>query len=443
MDKITLKNISNYRKKNTKKKNLLNNIISSVDITQIQNRNTVTQRNNIFYKKIKTDSNITNQENSGRCWIFSFLNLLRLNMIDKYKLSPDFELSQTYLFFWDKLEKSNLFLKYIIETKELDLDSRLVNHLLKEPTSDGGQWNMLVNLINKYGIIPKTTMNETYHSENSQHINTILNDRLREYAYKIRNNDIQKKTIDNYLAEIYKLLVYFLGEPPTKITWKYYSKDKKEEYTKYNSDYNITPLYFYKKYINTYINDYVVLINVPSKNRPFYNKYDLKYFGNVNEGVNTNYINIPTDEFIDIARKSLDEDQPVWFGCDVDKYLSANKGYLDEEFFIYDDLLDNKIEIDKGNKLNYNNSSITHAMLIKGYDIDENKNVIKWLIENSWGEDDNDLKGNLIMSNQWFKDYVYEIVVHKKYVNNKILNCLKKKPVMLEPWDPLGLLLFT
>ena len=443
MDKITLKNISKYRKKNnTKKNNLLKNVISSVDITELQNRDIVTQRNNIFYKKIDTDTTITNQENSGRCWIFSFLNLLRLNMIKKYKLPHDFELSQTYLFFWDKLEKSNLFLKHIIETKNLEVDNRLVNHFLKEPTNDGGQWNMLVNLVNKYGVIPKTTMNETYHSRNSENINTILNNRLREYAYQIRNNNgIHKKMIDNYLTEIYKLLVYFLGEPPTKITWKYYSKDKEGEYTKYNAIYDITPLDFYHKYIETDINDYVVLINVPSKNRPFYHKYDLKYFGNVNGGINTNYINIPIQEFINIARKSLDDNQAVWFGSDVDKYLNKSKGYLDQDFLIYDDLFDNKIQLDKGDKLNYNNSYITHAMLIKGYDIDKNDNITKWLIENSWGEDDNDLKGYLIMSNRWFQDYVYEIVVNKKYVDNKILNCLKQKPILLEPWDPLGLLL--
>ena len=417
---------------------IIRNAVSNNKLKDITKNTSKLQKiNRVFSKEIDIKVKNTNQKNSGRCWIFAFLNLIRLSMIKKYNLEEDFELSQNYLFFWDKLEKSNFFLHNILKTKKESTDSRLVQYFLSEPVSDGGQWNMIVNLVSKYGIIPKKCMNETFSSSNTEELNYILNNKLREMAYEIRNKNITNKGIGKYLNEIYEMLVMFLGEPPSVINWEYYSV-KKEKY-KYNKIENISPLNFYKKHIPFNVDDMVCLVNAPCKTKPFYNIYDLKYFGNAIEGHNSNFINIPINEMIKIAKKSLDNNESIWFGSDVGQFLDENKGILDTEYFNYNLIFKNINKLKKGNRLDYGISRITHAMLIKGYNESNNK-IDKWLVENSWG-DENEINGDLIMSNNWFKEYVYEIVVNKKYISKKISNVLDKKPILLEPWDPLGLLL--
>lgn len=419
----------NLIKKNAISNNKLVEVIKNVQKTQM--------RNNVFFKEIDVKVKNTNQKRSGRCWIFAFLNIIRLEMIKKYKLEETFELSQNYLFFWDKLEKSNFFLQTIIETKKHKTDSRLIQHLLTEPVSDGGQWNMLVNIVNKYGIIPKCCMNETYSSSNTGELDYVLNTKLRDMAYDIRTNTMSSKKIETFMEDIYKTLVFFLGEPPRKINWEYYStiKDK----STYKIIKNISPVQFYKKHIPFDINDMVCLVNAPCKSKPFHNLYDLKYFGNTIEGKKSNFINIPINDMINIAKKSINGNKAIWFGCDVDQYADDNQGILDIEYFNYESMFGKFDKMKKGERLDYCVSRITHAMIIKGYDKINNK-ITKWLIENSWG-DKNEVEGNLIMSNDWFKEFVYEIVVHKKYVPVNILKIQKKKPILLEPWDPLGLLL--
>jgi bleomycin hydrolase len=440
MEPITVKNIELFSQEfNSKKENIISkNAISNNKLLDIiKERDIIQQRNNVFSKHIDIEVKNTNQKNSGRCWIFAFLNLLRLDMIKKYKLEDTFEFSQNYLFFWDKLEKSNFFIYNIINTKKYSVESREVKHLLSEPVSDGGQWNMLTNLVNKYGVIPKTLMNETFGSCNSEELSFVLNNKLRSIAFDIRNRRVTKKDINEYLGDIYKILVLFLGEPPKKITWEYYSL--KDEKKKYHIMKDISPKIFYEKYVPYNINDMVCLVNAPCKSKPFYNLFNLKNCGNVIEGVNTNFINIPINEMLRIAKKSLDNKKAIWFGSDVDKYLDNKIGILDSNFLNYNSIFGDFIKIDKGDRLDYCTSSVSHAMILKGYDSINNK-IIKWLVENSWG-DDNELEGDLIMSNDWFKDYVFEIVVNKKFVSKKILNVLDKKPIELDPWDPLGLLL--
>jgi len=444
MYKIIDSDVKGFSKKINNDKNYLiqKNAISNNKLKEIiKNTNELQKINKIFSKEIEVKVKTTNQKNSGRCWIFAFLNLLRLDMIKKYNLEDNFELSQNYLFFWDKLEKSNFFLHNILSTKKYDLDSRLVQHFLSEPVSDGGQWNMLVNLVNKYGLIPKKCMNETFSSSNTQDLDFVLNTKLRNISHEIRNKKITNKDMKKYLQEIYELLVMFLGEPPENINWEYYSV--KKENKKYNIVSNITPLVFYKKYVPFNINDMVCLVNAPCKSKPFYNLFDLKYFGNIVEGKKSNFINIPIEEMIKISAKSLDDNNALWFGCDVDKYLDEKKGILDTKYFKYEDIFSNINNLNKCERLEYGVSRITHAMLIKGYNNISNKkklNINQWLVENSWGKK-NELEGDLIMSTEWFKEYVLEIVVNKKYVSKKILETLQKKPILLEPWDPLGLLL--
>ena len=296
---------------------------------------------------------------------------------------------------------------------------------------------MLVNIVNKYGIIPKCCMNETYSSSNTSELDYVLNTKLRDMAYDIRTNTMSSKKIETFMEDIYKTLVFFLGEPPRKINWEYYStiKDK----STYKIIKNISPVQFYKKHIPFDINDMVCLVNAPCKSKPFHNLYDLKYFGNTIEGKKSNFINIPINDMINIAKKSINGNKAIWFGCDVDQYADDNQGILDIEYFNYESMFGKFDKMKKGERLDYCVSRITHAMIIKGYDKINNK-ITKWLIENSWG-DKNEVEGNLIMSNDWFKEFVYEIVVHKKYVPVNILKIQKKKPILLEPWDPLGLLL--
>ena len=436
---INNKKIKTFSKDiNSDKNIIIRNAVSNNKLKDVTKNTLKLQKiNRVFSKEIDIKVKNTNQQNSGRCWIFAFLNLIRLSMIKKYNLDEDFELSQNYLFFWDKLEKSNFFLHNILKTKKESVDSRLVQYFLSEPVSDGGQWNMIVNLVNKYGIIPKKCMNETFSSSNTEELNYILNNKLRDMAYEIRNKNITNKDIERYLNEIYEMLVMFLGEPPSVINWEYYSV-KKEKY-KYNKIENVSPLNFYKKHIPFNVDNMICLVNAPCEKKPFYNIYDLKYFGNTVEGQNSNFVNIPINEMIKIAKKSLDNNDTIWFGSDVSQFLDENKGILDTEYFNYNLIFKNINKLKKGNRLDYGISRITHAMLIKGYNESNNK-IDKWLVENSWG-DNNDIDGDLIMSNNWFKEYVYEIVVNKKYISKKIGNVFNKKPILLEPWDPLGLLL--
>tara|TARA_Y100001933_G_C18972319_1_gene553080 strand:- start:37 stop:1380 length:1344 start_codon:yes stop_codon:yes gene_type:complete len=446
MYNISFKDIDQFHTKfNTPGNNIIKNAITSTSLEKILiNHDKINQTNEIFSKEIQTEVSPSNQKSSGRCWLFALLNVIRLPMIKKYNLDKHFELSQTYLFFWDKLEKSNFFLHNIIKTRKLDIDHQYVRHLLTEPTNDGGQWNMLKNLVNKYGVIPKNYMKETYQSSNSYKLNDILNNKLRLFAYQIRNlsDSNFKQSINQKLKKmmtyIYKLLVIFLGKPPKYVSWEYYRKSKTDKKT-YKKLPKLTPKQFYQKYVPFNVNDKICLINTPHKLRPFNQLYNIKFFGNVVGGENTNYINLPISHLKKYTQASIKNNEAVWFGCDVDKFCSTNLGILDIDAFDYDNVIGNVPDIQKGDKLLYHDSFVTHAMTFKGYNLNGNS-VDKWLVENSWGKKTGN-NGNFIMTNKWFDNYVYEVVIDKKYVDPKLLSILTQKPIELEPWDPIGNLL--
>ena len=454
------------------------NAITNTPLNRILlNSNYIQQKHNdIFEKKIPIELKITDQENSGRCWIFAYLNVLRLKIVKRYNLPTEFEFSQTYLFFYDQLEKSNVFLKHIIDTRKKDLNSRIVIHLLSQPISDGGQYNMLVNLIKKYGLIPKTSMKETFQSKNTNKLSKLLNNKLREHAKHIRDmSDDEFKNINAYvkdaLSEIYRLCVIFLGEPPHKITWEYYtdgtkSKNKKKvncnkraskknrnknknrkmsqkggKSKKYKIIKNITPLEFYKKYVKHDLDNIICLINNPI--RPYYKLYNATFFNNMVDGMDTNYVNVPIEIIKELALKSLDANEAVWFSCDVGKFSSSSQGILDQKAFNYKDTLGLEVKTNKKEQLSYLISEVNHAMVLKGYTKEKgskNNTIKKWLVENSWGSKSG-IHGNLIMSDKWFDDYVFQIVIDKRFCPKNITNILKSKPVLLEPWDPFGNLL--
>ena len=430
MNNINLEIINEFSKKfNENNINLLaKNSISSNPLKNVlMNQDILQKRRKIFSKKIEIESKAADQESSGRCWLFAFLNVIRLKMIKKYKLPAEFEFSQNYLFFWDKFEKANFFLHNMIALKKESIESRLISYFLTNPISDGGQYNMIISLVKKYGLIPKVCMAETYHSSNSSELDEVLSNKLRDYAEKIRNSS--NFDIKHALEEIYRLIVIFLGEPPKDIVWEFYNNKK---YKKIET----TPLQFYKKYVPFRVNDMVTLINAPVKNRPFYNIYDIKYFGNVVDGKKTNYINCPIEDLINIAKKSIDGGDALFFGSDVNMNINTKIGLMNNDLYNFDKFFQFKIDMDKGQRLEYGISRINHAMILRGYN-QENKKINRWLVENSWG-DSGEFQGDIVMNHNWFIENVFEIVVHKKYIPKNIRDVLKKKPIMLEPWDCFG-----
>ena len=383
---------------------------------------------------------VTNQEKSGRCWMFAALNNIRYSISKNLNIKDhDFELSQSYTMFWDKLEKANYFLENIISTVELELDSRRVMWLLKEPTNDGGQWDMFTALIEKYGIVRKYAMPESYHSSNSRYLNKILSLKLRDLAKTLRKDfklgaDIEslREEKEEMLAEIYSILAYFLGEPPEEFDFEY--KDKNGEFYR---DSGLTPKEFYDKYSKVKMTDYVSIINAPTKDKPFDQAYTVEFLGNVKEGQQIHYLNLPIEKLIDYSTAQLKEGEPVWFGCDVGQWSDRDLGIMDTELFKYEDLLDTKFTLDKGQRLQYGESILTHAMVFTGVNLDDKEQAERWKVQNSWGEKVGD-DGFFIMSNDWFKEFNYEVVINKKYLSEADLKSYQKDPVVLKPWDPMG-----
>ena len=405
-----------------------------------------TALNNESVKKMHYDfseeidvGKVTNQEKSGRCWMFAALNNIRYSISKDLEIKDhDFELSQAYTMFWDKLEKANYFLENIISTVELDLDSRRVMWLLNEPTNDGGQWDMFTALIEKYGIVPKYVMPESYHSSNSRYLNKILSLKLRDLAQTLREDfklgadkESLREEKEDMLAEIYSILAYFLGEPPQNFDFEYRNKDGE-----FYRDSELTPQEFYNKYSKVKMTDYVSIINAPTDDKPFDQTYTVEFLGNVKEGQQIHYLNLPIEKLIAYTKEQLKDGEPVWFGCDVGQWSDRELGIMDTELFNYGDVLDTKFSLDKGQRLQYGESILTHAMAFTGVNL-KDEEPLSWKVQNSWGEKVGE-DGFFIMSNDWFKEFNYEVVINKKYLTEADLKSYQKDPVVLKPWDPMG-----
>ena len=426
---------------------LLENGISENTIESLFLERDIMQKYNyIFSNKIKINQNITNQFNTGRCWLFSFTNILRNDLIRDYNLPENFNLSNTYLFFYDKLEKCNYFIDNVLDNLDKDFNSDLIKYLIKDPVTDGGNWHMAVNLINKYGILPEANMRESYQSTNSKYLNYFLKDNLLIYMNKIRKLYAKKgkkyftkkqisKLKTEILCHIYKILCYFLGKPVSNFDWSYYDNNKKYELVK-----NLTPLTYYKKIMNFNPNEYVICVNYPVKEYPYDKIYNIKYCNNMINGKNTEMINLPINKLIKYCKKSIDDNEGIWFGSDVGKYMYNWKGILDTDIYNFENLYNTDM-LTKNEALLYKQSEPSHAMVIIGYDKNKNNKITKWLVENSWGKKgDMDNEGYLRMSNNWFKKYVYSIVVKKKYMDPKIVKLFKNKGNFkdVEPWGYMG-----
>ena len=382
---------------------------------------------------------VTNQKASGRCWGFAALNLMRIDLAKKYNLE-NFEFSQSHFMFYDKLEKSNYFLENIIKTLDEEYNSRLVMWLLESPVQDGGQWDMFVNLIEKYGVVPQSVMPESLHSSSSRSMNQLLTRTLRKFASILReeyNNGTSLKDLrtikKDMMSSVYNMLCSFIGKPPEKFDWQV--RDKKNKFTRYE---NIKPIDFYKKFVNVKLKDKVCLIHCPMSNKKMNTLYTVSYLGNVVEGQPITYLNVSVEEMKKYSIKSIQSDEAVWFGCDVGKKFHRDLGVMDNDLYDYESLLGIDSDMDKKTRLEYGDSQMTHAMLFTGVDIVNNKST-KWRVENSWGNKSGD-KGYFLMTDDWFSEYNYEVVIDKKYLPKKILDLFNNKLVKLDPWDPMGAL---
>ncbi|HJH33124.1 MAG TPA: C1 family peptidase [Ligilactobacillus aviarius] len=383
---------------------------------------------------------VADQKRSGRCWMFAALNTMRHSMREKLHMKDDFELSQNYTFFWDKLEKSNYFLENVLQTAELPTSDRKVAWLMQTPQQDGGQWDMLVALIQKYGVVPQTVMPETFNSSNSMEINKQLNLKLRKDAVELRelvaanksDADIQKAK-EKMLNEIYRMLAYTFGEPPANFDFEYRDTDNN-----YHRIENITPQEFFKKYVGWNLDDYVSIINAPTADKPFNHMYTVEMLGNVLGGRQVRHLNLDMQTFRKVAIEQLRHGESVWFGSDVGQESDRKKGIMDTNLYHQDELFDVDFSMSKAERLDYGESMMTHAMVLTGVDLVDGQPT-KWKVENSWGDKVGE-KGFFVMSDDWMEEFCYQIVVNKKYLPKDLQEILKEEPTVLTPWDPMGAL---
>lgn len=399
----------------------------------------------VYNHKVEEAKPVTDQKSSGRCWIFAMLNCMRLPMIKQWKIA-ELEFSQNYLFFWDKIERFHYLLNVYVETARRGepVDGRLVQHLLHNPSEDGGQWQMLVNLVEKYGVVPKACFPDAWSSENSRQLLLITNNKMREYC-KILHEMVANKQTEQEIKtevlrmteEIYRIVSICIGSPPETFTWEYYDTDKK-----YQKIGPITPIEFYRQHIQPHYNiaDKVVVVNDPRPNNPYDQLYTVEYLNNMNNSPLVLYINQPADVLKKLALESIKANEAVWFGCDVNKHCSWKKFGI-EDLSLYEHELVFGVGVhglSKAERLIFGESLMTHAMVLTAVLTDEDKTV-KWRIENSWNSTGGD-GGYLAMTDDWFTEYVMEVVVDKKYLSPDLLDILKQTPKVLPAWDPMGAL---
>lgn len=436
---ITENMIGTFREnfKNSKNKQVAKNAIINSGIQKAtMNIESKINNNYTFSDEIKTGK-ATFQKRSGRCWLFAGLNVFRQKIAEDLKIK-EFELSQNYMMFWDKLEKSNYFLENILETLEEGIYSRIIMWLLSNPLQDGGQWDMFSALVEKYGVVPKYMMPESYHSGDSRLMNKVLTAKLREYASKLRkkyktggNIEEVKKLKNDMMGEIYGMLVCFLGEPPASFDFEYRDDDDN-----FNSDRNITPKVFFNKYVGVNLDDYVSIINAPTQDKPFNKTFTVKYLGNVRESRGVLYLNVDNDTMKDLAVSQLKDNKTVWFGCDMGQMVDRESGIMDADLYLLDDVLGVPFEMAKAERLVFGESQLTHAMVFTGVNLVDGK-PNRWKVQNSWG-DKNGNEGYFVMSDRWFDEYNYQIIVEKKYLSDELKEALTLKPIVLPPWDPMG-----
>ena len=418
----------------------IRNALNGTAISTLAENGSRTALDTHFSDEVKTKGR-TDQKSSGRCWLFTGLNVLRSRMIDKYDLNA-FTFSQNYIFFYDQLEKANLFLQGIIDTKDLPDDDRKVDWLFQNPIGDGGQFTGVSNLIMKYGVVPSEAMPETYSANNTTQMRAQLALKLREDGLRLREaaeegkkdkkigDKLQQMKVEQ-LKEIYHILALCLGVPPASFEWARYNS--KGEYV---STATYTPKSFYDEFIGADLeNGYVMLMNDPC--REYYKVYEIDYDRHVYDGENWVYLNLPIEDIKKMAIASIQDNTAMYFSCDVGKFLDRKSGIADLQNFDYESLLGVSFGMDKKERVQTHASGSTHAMTLIAVDLRDGKPV-KWMVENSWGATSG-YKGNIIMTDEWFDNYMFRLVVEKKYVPANLQALLNQKPTLLPSWDPMFL----
>ena len=427
-------------------KSIHNIIIANKGIKALAYDPSVVQGTDDFFKYSVNVSGITDQKSSGRCWMFTSMNQLRPIVMKKYNIK-DFDFSHNYSYFWDILEKANLFLENVIETADKPFGDRAVDNLFQSPVGDGGVWNLFYNIGEKYGVVPADVMPETEQSNSTGQFLGIVNERLRKGGYEIRQIYEKAKTTMmsgiagdlhtnaeklkmKTLKDVYRVLAICLGEPPAEFTWKFRDKDGKIQTVK------TTPQEFYKSIVPADYNakDYVMIMNDPT--REYYKIYEIDNYRNTFEGINWTYLNLPNEDIKKAAVASIKAGEPMYASCDVGKQsnTSGGVGYMDPGIYNYGQLLGIDLEMDKKARILTRQSGSSHAMLIVAVDTDENDKPLKWKFENSWGPQAGK-GGYLIFTDKWFDEYMFRLVINRKYLDKKAIKALDQKPVMLPAWD--------
>lgn len=441
MSKITNERTQAFRKafeENSKQTALQRSVVKNGIRASAENIQTHVENTPVFSIDLATGK-VANQKQSGRCWMFAALNTFRHKLLTTFQLK-DFELSQNYTFFWDKYEKANYFYENILNTAEQSVTSREVAFLLQTPQQDGGQWDMVVSLFKKYGVVPKSVMPESSNSSNSRDLNNYLNKLLRKHAVLLRQMVAEDATEEEIqanreamLQEVYNLLAISLGTPPETFDFEYRDEEKN-----YHLKQGLTPQQFYDDYIGVDLDNYVSIINAPTEDKPFMKSYTVDMLGNVVGGKQVKYLNLEMEEFKDLAIHQLEQGESVWFGCDVGQSSTRDSGIMALDAYDIDDLFDVDLTMTKAERLDYGESMMTHAMVLTGVDI-INDQAKKWKVENSWGEKVGE-KGFFVMSDEWMDEFTYQIVVRKEFLTQEQLAAFEAEPIVLAPWDPMGAL---
>ena len=428
------KELNNY--KNDEKNTIIRHaLVKNSLLTVASSQDEIKEMDFNFDINIKTLP-AANQKASGRCWLFAATNVCREVIAKKLNLA-NFELSQSYLAFYDRLEKSNYLLEAVIELIDKEYDDRTLAFLLQNGVGDGGQWDMFVSLANKYGLCPKNVYPETNTSSATRETAQLINFTIRKFAsdakalYQAKGLEAVRKEKEEVLNKIYFLLVNAYGLPPEKFDFEYTDKDGN-----YHLEKGFDALSFKDKYLGDSLNDYVSLINAPTKDKAFGKTYTVQYLGNVVGGKQVTHLNVTMDRMKELILKQLRDDRIVWFGSDVGFYGDREEGVWDDTRFDLNTPFGLDLKMNKGESLDYHASQMNHAMCITGVSFKEGI-PSKWKIENSWGKD-RAKDGYYIMSKSWFDQFVYQAVVDKKYLNEEELKALQGEPVVLKPWDPMG-----
>jgi bleomycin hydrolase len=434
---ITSEMLAKFRQTNVSSENkALGNALFATDINTLTRNAANPAAQNKYFSDYVKSKGITDQKSSGRCWLFTGLNVLRAKMIESYGLG-EFKFSHVYCFFYDQLEKSNLFLQGIIDNAKKPMDDKMVEWLFKNPLSDGGQFTGIADLISKYGVVPSETMPETYAANSTSRMSQLLSYKLRQFGLELRDmavkgakNEAMQKRKTEMLGTVYHMLTLFLGTPPEKFTWTRTDKDGKPVSTK-----EYTPLGFYNEFVAKDLkNNYVMLMNDPT--RPYYKVYEIDFDRHTYDGQNWTYLNLPMDSIKQVAIRSIKDSTMMYMSCDVGKFLDKATGLLDSANYDYASLLGTEFNMSKKERIMSFASMSSHAMTLMAVDLNADGKPVKWEVENSWGSDYG-YNGHLIMTDAWLDGYLFRLVAEKKYISQPVLDMMNQKPIMLPAWDPM------